>query len=728
MSFPFERQLDAMDCGPVCLKMIARHHGRRLSLQLLREKSYITREGVSFLGISEAAEAIGFRTIGVRVPFGKLKEDVPLPAIVHWRQRHFIVVYRIKGDKIYVADPAIGKIVYSREEFEKLWAATLIDNEKHGLVMILQPTPEFFEAGDEKEQKGGFKFLIRYVKLYRRYFFQLIMGLIIGSLIQLIFPFLTQSIIDIGINTNNLDFIYIILIAQLALVVGRMSVDFIRGWLLLHIGTRVNVGIVSGFLNKLMSLPVSYFDTKLTGDLLQRIDDNERIENFLTTTTLNILFSFFNIIIFGLVLAIYSLKIVMVFLLGTLLYIVWVSLFMKKRAVLDHKRFRQMSANNSKLIEIVNGMQEIKLTQSETSKRWDWENLQAALFKTRVESLGLFQYQTAGGKLINEVSNIIITIIAAASVLSGEMTLGMMLAVQFIIGQLNLPVNQMVGFFRTAQDARISLDRLAEVHNLDDEESEDAMKVRVLPRNKDIYINNLSFQYEGPRSPWAIRDIDMVIPANSLTAVVGTSGSGKTTLMKMLLGFYKPVEGDILVGDTALNNLSLRLWRERCGVVMQDGYIFPESIAYNIAPGVETIDKEQLVRASMLSNVNEFIEKLPLGFNTRIGSNGHGLSHGQKQRILIARAVYKDPDFLFFDEATNSLDAGNEKVIINNLAQFFTGKTVMVIAHRLSTVKDADQIIVMDEGRVVERGTHNELSAKKGYYYNLVRNQLELGG
>lgn len=728
MSFPFERQPDAMDCGPVCLKMVARHHGRRLSLQLLREKSYITREGVSFLGLSEAAEAVGLRTIGVRIPFSKLKEDVPLPAIVHWRQRHFVVVYRIKGERIYVADPAIGKIVYSREEFEKTWAATEIDGEKHGLVMILQPTPEFFEAGDEKEQRGGFRFLIRYVRLYRRYFFQLILGLLIGSLIQLIFPFLTQSIIDIGINTNNLDFIYIILIAQLALVVGRMSVDFIRGWLLLHIGTRVNVGIVSGFLNKLMSLPVSFFDTKLTGDLLQRIDDNQRIENFLTTTTLNILFSFFNIIVFGLVLAIYNLKIVMVFLLGTLLYILWVSLFMKKRAILDHKRFKQMSANNSKLIEIVNSMQEIKLTQSETSKRWDWENLQAALFKTKIESLGLFQYQTAGGKLINEVSNIVITIIAAASVLSGEMTLGMMLAVQFIIGQLNMPVNQMVGFFRTAQDARMSLDRLAEVHNLDDEESEDAMKVRVLPRNRDIYINNLSFQYEGPRSPWAIKGIDIVLPANGITAVVGSSGSGKTTLMKMILGFYKPVEGEIVIGDTALNNLSLRVWRERCGVVMQDGYIFPESIAYNIAPGVETIDEERLARAALLSNAREFIEKLPLGFNTRIGSNGHGLSQGQQQRILIARAVYKDPDFLFFDEATNSLDAGNEKVIINNLTHFFKGKTVLVIAHRLSTVKDADQIIVMDAGKIVERGTHNELSEKKGYYYNLVRNQLELGG
>lgn len=728
MSFPFERQPDAMDCGPTCLKMVAAYHGRKLSLQSLREKSYITREGVSFLGLSEAAESIGLRTIGIKIPFSKLKQDVPLPCIAHWRQNHFVVVYRIKGDRVFIADPAMGKIVLSREEFEKSWAGTVVNNEKTGLVMILQPSPEFYEMGDEKELKGGFSFLLRYVRLYRRYFFQLVLGLLLGSIIQLILPFLTQSIIDIGINTNDLGFIYLILFAQLALVLGRMSVDFIRGWLLLHIGTRVNVGIVSGFLNKLMSLPVSFFDTKLTGDLMQRIDDNQRIENFLTTTTLNVLFSFFNIVIFGIVLAIYNIKILLVFLLGTALYILWVSVFMKSRARLDHKRFRQMSENNSKIIEIVNGMQEIKLTQSETSKRWDWENLQAALFKTKIESLSLFQYQTAGGKFINEVSNILITILAATSVLTGDMTLGMMLAVQFIIGQLNLPVNQMIGFFRTAQDARMSLDRLSEVHNKEDEEQEGTMKVRVIPANKSIYVNNLSYQYEGPRSPYAIRDIDLVIPADSVTAIVGTSGSGKTTLLKMLLGFYPPVTGEVLIGDTHLTNLSLKLWRQKCGVVMQDGYLFPDSIAYNIAPGIETIDDERMYRAVTVANIREFVESLPLGYNTRIGANGHGLSQGQKQRLLIARAVYKDPDFLFFDEATNALDANNERAIINNLDRFFSGKTVMIIAHRLSTVKNASKIVVLDGGRIVETGTHDELTAKRGYYYNLVKNQLELGG
>lgn len=716
-----------MDCGPSCLQMVARFYGKKFSLPDLREKSYITREGVSFLGISEAAESIGFKTIGVRIPFPKLAEETPLPCIVHWRQKHFVVVYKIKKDTVYVADPARGLVKYSRDEFEKNWATTKIDEEKVGLVLILQPTPEFYEHEDAKEGKSGFGFLFRYVKMYRKYFFQIFLGLLIGSLIQLIFPFLTQSIIDIGINTNDLGFIYLILFAQLALVIGRMTVEFVRGWLLLHISTRVNVAIVSGFLYKLMALPISYFDTKLSGDLLQRIEDNQRIESFLSNTSLNVLFSFVNLVVFGIVLAIYNLTILLIFIAGTTIYIAWVSFFMRSRARLDHRRFKQLSDNNARLIDIITGMQEIKLTQSETSKRWNWENVQASLFKTRVKAMSLSQYQLAGGKFINEASNVLITIIAATAVLSGSMTLGMMLAVQFIIGQLNIPVNQMVVFFRTAQDARMSLDRLSEVHSSEPEESEDEMKVKSLPANKSIYVNNLSFQYEGPRSPFVLKDIDIVIPEKKVTALVGTSGSGKTTLLKIILGFYNPVLGDILVGDTNLGNLSLKVWRSRVGVVMQDGYIFPDSIANNIAPGVEVIDREKLSKAISIANISDFVDTLPLGINTRIGHTGHGLSQGQKQRILIARAVYKNPDYLFFDEATNSLDTVNEKKIVENLNQFFSGKTVLVIAHRLSTVRNADNIMVIDKGRMIESGTHNELIDKKGIYYNLVREQLELG-
>ncbi|MCF8221930.1 MAG: peptidase domain-containing ABC transporter [Bacteroidales bacterium] len=728
MSFPFERQADAMDCGPACLCMVARFHGRRFSLSDLRERSYITREGVSFLGISEAAESLGFRTLGVRIPANKLFEETPLPCIVHWEQKHFVVVYKVKKDTVYVADPAKGKVTYTRREFENKWAMSEANGEKVGLVLILQPNPEFYEQEDAQKKTGsGFAFMMRYVRLYRKYFFQIILGLIIGSIIQLLFPFLTQSVIDIGINTNDLGFIYLILFAQLALVVGRMSVEFIRGWLLLHISTRVNVAIVSGFLFKMMSLPMAYFDKKLSGDILQRIEDNQRIESFLSNTSLSVLFSFVNLVIFGIVLAIYDINILLIFIAGTALYITWVAIFMKPRARLDHTRFKQLSDNNATLIDIISGMQEIKLTQSETSKRWNWENIQASLFKTRVKAMSLSQYQLAGGRLINEATNVLITIVAASAVLSGSMTLGMMLAVQFIIGQLNIPVNQMVVFFRTAQDARMSLDRLSEVQSGVSEEDESQMRVKNLPDNRSIYINDLSFQYEGPRSPYVLKDIDIIIPENKITAIVGTSGSGKTTLLKLILGFYDPVEGDIMVGDTNLRNLSLRTWRNSVGVVMQDGYIFPDTIANNIAPGLEVIDRDRLLKAVEIANISDFVDSLPLGLNTKIGHNGQGISQGQRQRILIARAIYKNPEYLFFDEATNSLDAANEKRIVNSLDEFFSGKTVMIIAHRLSTVRNADNIVVLDKGKIIETGSHNELIRKKGAYFNLVRDQLELG-
>lgn len=698
------------------------------SLESLRKKCYITREGVSFLGLSEAADSLGFRTLGVKIPFEVLNENVPLPCIVHWRQKHFIVVYKIKNEKIWAADPGVGLIKFSREEFVRNWASTNIDNKPAGLILIIEPTPSLFKNENEREKTNGFKFLFKYFRFYKKYLYQLILGLLLGSCIQLVIPFLTQSIIDIGLNNNDIGFIYLILFAQLALVFGRMSVEFIRGWLLLHIGSRVNVAVISGFLQKLMSLPVAFFDTKLTGDILQRIEDNNRIEEFLTSASLNILFSFFNLVVFGIVLAVFSIKILLLFLTGSVLYIVWVSLFMKSRARLDHQRFMQMSVSGNKLINIVNGMQEIKLTQSELSMRWDWEKLQASLFGLKVKALSIIQYQSAGATLINEITNVLITIVAATSVLKGEMTLGAMLAVQFIIGQLNVPVSQIISFFRISQDAKMSLDRLSEVHNLEEEEPNPEVKIHKLPEKKDIYFNNLSYQYEGPRSPYALKDIDLFIEENKITAIVGTSGSGKTTLLKMLLGFYHPVEGEILIGDLRLSNLSLKVWREKVGAVMQDGFLFPDTIASNIAPGAEEIDVERLVRAAEIANIKGFIESLPLGYNTKIGANGHGLSEGQKQRLLISRVIYKNPEIIIFDEATNSLDANNEKVIVENLSEFFEGKTVIVVAHRLSTVRNADKIVVLDNGRIIETGTHESLIGKKGAYFNLVKNQLELGG
>src|SRR4030042_1134519 len=534
MPFPFVKQPDAMDCGPACLKMVSAFYRKNFSLETIRRKCFITREGVSFLGLSEAADSLGFKTLGVRIPLEMLEENVPLPCIVHWKQRHFIVVYKIKNNRIWAADPAIGMVRYDRDEFIRNWTSTMADGKPSGLVLIIEPTPSLFEKESEHEKSRGFRFLFKYFRLYERYLFQLLLGLLIGSCIQLIIPFLTQSIIDIGLNNNDLGFIYLILFAQLALVIGRMSVEFIRGWLLLHIGTRVNVAIVSGFLQKLMSLPLAFFDTKLT---------------------------------------------------GAVLYVIWVSLFMKPRAKLDQQRFKQMSLSGNKLINIVNGMQEIKLTQSETGKRWDWEKLQATLFGLKIKGLGIIQYQSAGATFINEVTNLLITVVAATAVLRGNMTLGAMLAVQFIIGQLNVPVSQIITFFRMSQDAKMSLDRLSEVHEMQDEEPDPEYKVRKLPEKKDIFVNNVSFQYEGPHSPYALKDVDLFIEENRTTAIVGTSGSGKTTLLKLLLGFYQPVAGDILIGDTRLSNISLKVWRQKTRAVMQDGFLFPETIAANIAPG-----------------------------------------------------------------------------------------------------------------------------------------------
>jgi ATP-binding cassette subfamily B protein len=725
--FPFIKQLDAMDCGPTSLAMIARYYGKTYTQQTLRERCYITREGVSMLGTSDAAESIGMRTMGVRIGFDKLANEVLLPCIAHWRQNHFIVVYKIKKDTIYVSDPAHGLVKYTKEEFLSGWASTKKDGEDQGLCLLLEPTPDFYKADDESLNKSSFKFLFSYLRPFKKFLAQLFLGMGVGSLLQLIFPFLTQSIVDYGINNRDIGFITLILIAQLALFMGRTSVEFIRSWILLHISTRINISLISDFLIKLMKLPIGFFDTKMIGDIMQRIGDHRRIESFLTTSTLNILFSFINLIIFGIVLAIYDMLIFMIFLIGSILYIIWIYLFMKKRRELDFKRFAQLSDNQSNLFQIITGMQEIKLNNCEKQKRWEWERIQAKLFRVNIKSLSLSQYQQIGSVFINQTKNIFITFFAAKAVVTGEMTLGMMLAVQYIIGQLNSPIEQLIGFMHTTQDAKISLERLGEIHQKDDEEPVEKARVTILPESKTIKVKELSFQYEGPHSEFVLNNVDLDIAQSKVTAIVGMSGSGKTTLIKLLLGFYEPTKGEIKVGDIDIRNVNSRLWRQQIGVVMQDGYIFSDTIARNIAVRDEVVDKKRLLESARIANVQEFVDSLPLGYNTKIGQEGHGLSQGQKQRILIARAAYSNPEYLFFDEATNALDANNERAIMENLEQFFKGRTVIVVAHRLSTVKHADQIVVLEKGKIVELGTHKELTRLRGAYYNLVKNQLELG-
>lgn len=726
-NFPFYKQHDSSDCGAACLRMVARYYGRHYSLEYLREHSFLDKEGVSLMGIAHAAEKIGFRTLGVKTGLKRLQEDIPLPCIAHWEQDHFVVVYKLQNRKVFVANPEVGKLELEEEEFLNGWISDVVNTEPQGILLLLETTPEFLKREGEQISETGFSFLWSYLRSYKRLLGQLFLGLALGSAIQLIFPFLMQALVDKGVQLNDLNFVFLILAAQGMLFVSQVAVEFIRGWILLHIGTRVNINLVSDFLIKLMRLPMSFFDSKMTGDLLQRIYDNERIERFLTSSSLVTLFSVFNLLVFGAVLLFYNVTIFLIFVGAAALYFGWVILFLQHRRTLDYRRFDQMAENQNKLIELVNGMQEIKLHNAERQKRWAWERIQARLFRVNVQYLATDQMQRAGAASINEIKNIIISVVAASAVIAGDMTLGMMLAVQYIIGHMNAPLEALVQFILAAQEAKISLERMNEIHLRPDEEDLNDAKVTVLPANGDLVLQNVSFRYGGPHDPPALKNVSLVFREGKTTAIVGTSGSGKTTLLKLLLNFYPPTDGFIRLGDLNLGNINHAIWRNNCGVVMQDGYIFSDAIARNIALGDENIDRRRLLYATKVANIQNFIESLPLGYNTKVGQDGAGLSQGQKQRLLIARAVYKDPNYIFFDEATNALDAYNERVILHNLEHTFRNKTVIIVAHRLSTVRNADHIVVLEKGEVVEQGTHQQLTDKRGAYYHLVKDQLELG-
>ncbi|MBB6371519.1 peptidase domain-containing ABC transporter [Chryseobacterium shigense] len=726
--FPFYKQPDGKDCGPTCLRIISRYYGKTISLQHIRNFSETTREGSSLLGLSDAAENLGFRSLGVRIDFDTLAKEMPLPCIVHWNNVHFVVVYKIdKTNKVYISDPSYGLITYNKEEFIKFWIGENAQSDtEEGIGLVLETTPAFFQTEfEDHESKASFSFLSKYLLKYKSLVLQLTVGLLAASLLSLIFPFLTQSIVDVGIQNQDLNFIYLVLFAQIMLFIGRMGIEVIRSWILLHLSSRINISIISDFFIKLMKLPISFFDTRMTGDIMQRINDHHRIEQLLTSSSLNTLFSLVNLIIFSIVLLFYDYRLFIVYLVGAVLYIGWISFFLKKRKELDYKRFSQVSQEQSKVIELINGMQEIKMHNAEKQKRWDWEFLQVKLFKLRIKSLSIEQWQSVGGNFINQMKDILVSFLSAKLVLSGNLTLGMMLSVQYIIGQLNSPLLQLIDFIKQTQDAKISLERLGEIHDKDDEENKDDLYVSEVPQ-KDLEIHNMSFRYIGSDS-FVFENLELTIPYQKTTAIVGASGSGKTTLLKLLMKFYEPNEGDIKIGNVSLKNVSPKYWRDHCGVVMQEGYIFNDTIANNISIGEDYIDKNKLRKAVEIANIKDFVESLPLSYNTQIGNEGIGVSGGQKQRLFIARAVYKSPGYIFFDEATSALDANNEKVIMENLEQFFKGKTAVVIAHRLSTVRHADKIIVLDKGRVVEEGNHAELVALKGEYYRLVKNQLELG-
>lgn len=724
----FYHQHDQMDCGPACLAMVASHYGKYFSLQQLREYSFITREGVSLNGINEAANKIGFETFIGKVTVDDLKQNNHLPAIIHWNQNHFVVLHDIKKNSFnnsysfYIADPGHGFTKLTEEQFTQNW----ISDDNKGVIMLLDPSDQFDQIKVEGKQLN-FGFLIKYLLPYKTDLIKLILALFIGSAFTLVFPILTEALIDQGIAKNSLSIVFSILLAQIFLFLGSTVLEIVRNYTVLYIGTRIDIAIISEFITKLLKLPIGFFDTKIMGDFNQRIQDHERIEQFLTSDSLTTLFSIINFSVFFFVLFIYSPKILLTYFVLTIIAISWTFLFYSKRKLLDYYRFQVKAENQESIFEMINGIQEIKINRYEKYFLKQWESIQLNLFKTNTKVLRLDQLQVLGFDLINQFKNIIVTYIAAREVIQGNITLGAMLSISFIIGQMNSPIDQLISFFRSFQDSKLSMERLFELQNQDEEDSAQKVDFDSLLINDGIRINQLGFQYEGPNSPFVLEDIDAAIPNGKVTAIVGASGSGKTTLMKLLLKFYAPTNGEITINEQSLENLRASNWRDQCGVVMQEGYIFADTIERNIATGEESIDESRLLHAIKTANIESYIEGLPLGLKTKIGSSGIGVSGGQKQRILIARAVYKNPNYLFFDEATSALDAENERVIHDNLQQFFTNKTVVIIAHRLSTVKNADQILVLQKGKLAEQGNHETLVDLKGIYYNLVKNQLELG-
>lgn len=728
-AFPFQKQFDTKDCGPACLKMILDYYGVRETMARLREKCGMTRSGVSFRGLSEVAESHGFRTLAVKIGYDTTKDsvglrDFPVPAIAFWQQQHFVVIYKVNKRFVWVADPGYGKVRVPRKEFEEGW---LQDGGK-GIVMGIEPTPEVGREKEPEESTGkklGWKHLFQYVGFQKKLLTQLGLGVFFVVLLQAIFPFLSQSLIDVGVQQNNLGFVKLVLIAQLVLFVSQTVIQFIQAWILTLIGQFVSVSLISDFLAKMMRLPISFFDTKNIGDINRRIDDNMRVESFLTNSSISLVFSLLSFVIFSIIMAIFDLQIFMIFLAFSVAYIGWITLFLKKRRNLDYLAFQYSSKSQYRLIEMVYGMQEIKLQGSNRKRRWQWLELLAQQFRVKLRALTLRQTQEFGALFFFRIKDIIISFIAASAVISGDITLGVMVAIQYIVAQLNAPFEQFIQFIQTAQDAKISLDRMSEVTMLEDEEPAGRSLVRHLAEPGDLQLKQLSFRY-APQMADVLQNIDLVIPRGKVTAIVGASGSGKTTLLKLLMGFYPPGGGEIRVGNTPLNSISRSYWRSLCGTVMQDGYIFTDSIASNIAESSEVIDYDKLAHALQTANISDFVYSLPLSYNTEIGANGSGLSQGQKQRVLIARAVYKDPEYLFFDEATNALDAKNERIIMDNLENFYRDKTVVVVAHRLSTVMKADQIVVLHQGQIHEIGTHPELIQARGMYFELVRNQLDL--
>lgn len=721
--FPILRQLESRDCGPTCLRMILRHYGREYSINTLRQYCEVNKNGVNLLGIKAAAEKLGLDTLAARMSFDDVKQQPALPFIVHWKKNHFVVVYKIKHNSIYIADPNLGRVKMSQQLFLEHW----LSGQETGIVLYLVPGDEQAQVPEEAVTRGNRLLdMFSYLRSQRSLILQLLLGLFLSAGFEILMPFLSKEIIDTGVKAKDMDFIVLILLSQVTILVAKSVVEFIRSWMLLYISSRVNLTILISFVIKFLKLPLSFVEVRKPGDILQRINDHGRIENFITSNTFTTIFSLFNLLALGILLSYFNFRIFFVFALSSIIYFCWITIFLKKRRLIDKSRFEVTSATQSKVVQLIDGFQEIKISNSDEVKRWEWESLMAREFRVRVKSLTLTQYQQTGSLIITEGRNLLITFMGAAMVIKGELSIGTLFAVQFIVGQLIAPVESLIAFFQAMQDAKMSLERLQEINEMEDEEPETAgvkQQVSVLPG--DIRVKDLSFRYPGTGSAFVLQNLNLIIPKGKVTAIVGLSGSGKTTLLKLLLKLHAPSKGIILAGDCSIGEISNYSWRNICGTVLQDGFIFSDTIARNIALGSDSIDDDRMQQAIRCANIEEFIHALPLGLETEIGNGAKGISQGQKQRILIARAVYKDPQILLFDEATNALDANNEQTIMHNLQQFFNNKTVVIVAHRLSTVRDADKIIVMENGRIVEEGSHTQLLYNNAAYSRLIKNQTE---
>ena len=728
----FSKPLNDLDSSYACLLMMSGYYGKDFDKEAFLQKVNFNAAQISLIEISRAAEKIGFRARCVNLTFSKLMNDAPLPCILKWDQYHYAILLPINRWKIkkrvQCVHPGKGIVTYTREEFEQHWASEVnADGEPAGGVLLLEPSVAF--RNNEKKEKDilGWRMMGQFYRRSRLQAIQLIAALLIASLFQLIIPFLMQSVVDIGINTQDLHYITIVLIAQLTLIISRLSVDLIRERLLLHMSSSVNLAIISDFWIKLARLPMSYFNRQHTGEILQRINDNKQVQNFITGPLLNTIFSILNFFVFAIVLMMYKLQLFVIFIIGVALYFAWMRFFLSVRRTLNRQLFNTYSSENTINLQLIQGMQEIKLYNIEQQKRWEWESRQVEIFKVNFKSVNYKQLQRTGAIIINQGKDMVLTFSVAQLLIEGQLTFGAMLAIQYIIGQLSAPVEQLINFVQSAQDARMSMMRVNEVHQLEDEEKKEKDYVQHLPSPMSIVLNDLSFSYPGNNAKQILHNIHLQIPEGKTTAIVGESGSGKTTLLKLLLKFYDEYEGSIKIGDVDFKDISHSFWRNQCAAILQDSFIFNDTIAKNISREYEQPDQDRLIEACQLANILSFIESLPNGFNTMLGEKGTGISQGQKQRILIARVIYKDPTFLFLDESTNSLDENNENIIVKNLERFSAKKTVIVIAHRLNTVRNADNIVVLHQGHIVEQGTHQELSNKKGRYFRLVKNQLELG-